>query len=86
LFGLVYRRAATMEASVNSFIKMDSLFVTDSYSKIINSHAMEWTNLKINVLMELAMKFQDREHQTFLYTMPVVGNLYVQQTSDPFVI
>jgi hypothetical protein len=34
---------------------------------------MDWTNLKINVLMELAMKFQDRKHQTFLSTMPVVG-------------
>jgi len=34
---------------------------------------MDWTNLKINVLMELAIKFQDREHQTFISTTPVVG-------------
>jgi len=34
---------------------------------------MDWTNLKINVLTELEMKFQDREHQTFLSTTPVVG-------------
>jgi hypothetical protein len=39
----------------------------------MNSHAMDWTNLQINVLMELAMKFQDREHQNFLSTTPMVG-------------
>jgi len=39
----------------------------------MNSHAMDWKNLKINVLMELAMKFQDREHQTLLSTTPLVG-------------
>jgi len=39
----------------------------------MNSHAMDWTNLKINVLMELEMKFQDRELQTFLSTTPMVG-------------
>jgi hypothetical protein len=33
---------------------------------------MDWTNFKINVLMELAMKFQDREHQTFISTTPMV--------------
>jgi len=33
---------------------------------------MDWTNLKINVAMELATKFQDREHQTFLSTTPMV--------------
>jgi hypothetical protein len=31
----------------------------------MNSHAMDWTNLKIYVLIELAMEFQDPEHQTF---------------------
>ena len=64
-----------MGASVNSFIKMDSFPVTYTYSKIMNSHAMDRANLKINVLMELAMKFQDREHRTFLSTTPLVGNL-----------
>jgi hypothetical protein len=39
----------------------------------MNLHAMDWTSLKINVLMELTMKFHDREHQTFLSTTPVVG-------------
>jgi hypothetical protein len=39
----------------------------------MNSHAVDWTNFKINVPMEMAMKFQDREHQTFLSTMPMVG-------------
>jgi len=34
---------------------------------------MDWTNLKINVLMELATKFQDREYETFLSTTPMVG-------------
>jgi hypothetical protein len=34
---------------------------------------MDWTNLKINILMELAKKFQDREHETFLSTTPMVG-------------
>jgi len=43
------------------------------YSKIVNSNAMHWTNLKINVLMDLAMKFKDREHQTFISTTPLVG-------------
>jgi hypothetical protein len=74
-FGPAYRRSATMKASVNSFINLDSFPVTDSYSKIMNPHAMEWRNLKINVLMELAMKYQDGEHQTFLSTTPMVGNL-----------
>jgi hypothetical protein len=45
---------------------------------------MEWTHLKIYVLMGLAMKFQDREHQTFFSTTPVVGSLSLQQTFDPF--
>jgi len=39
----------------------------------MNSHAMDWMNLKINVLMELAIKFQDREHQTFLSTTSMIG-------------
>jgi hypothetical protein len=43
---------------------------------------MDWTNLKINALMELAMKFQDREHQTFIATTPVIGK--AQQTPDQF--
>jgi len=34
---------------------------------------MDWTNLKINVLMALAMKCHDREHQMFLSTTPMVG-------------
>jgi hypothetical protein len=33
---------------------------------------MDWKNLNINVLMELAIKFQNREHQTFLSTTPMV--------------
>jgi len=40
---------------------------------MMNLHVTDWTNLKINVPMELAMKFQDREHQTFLSTTPMVG-------------
>jgi hypothetical protein len=39
----------------------------------MNSHAMDLSNLKINVLMELAVKLQDQEHQTFLSTTPMVG-------------
>jgi len=39
----------------------------------MNSHVMNWTNLKINVLIELAMKFQDREHQMLLSTTPMAG-------------
>jgi hypothetical protein len=39
----------------------------------MNLHAMDWTNLKINVLMELAMKFQNRERQTFLATTLIGG-------------
>jgi hypothetical protein len=34
---------------------------------------MDWTNLKINVLMELAMKFQGQGHKTFLSTTPTAG-------------
>jgi len=63
-----------MGDSVNSFIKLDSFPVTDSYSMIMNSHVMELTNLKISVLMELEMEFQEREHEKFLFTTPVVGN------------
>jgi hypothetical protein len=48
----------------------------------MNMHAMEWTNVKV----ELAMKFQEREHQNVPSTTPVVGNLKAQQTSDPFLI
>jgi hypothetical protein len=39
----------------------------------MNWYAIDWTNHKINVLKELAMKFQDREHQRFLSTTPMVG-------------
>jgi hypothetical protein len=52
---------------------LDHFSVRDTYSKIMNSHATDWKNLKINLLMELAMKFQDREHQKFLSTTPMVG-------------
>jgi len=72
LFGPV-RRAATMEALVNSFIKLEHFPVRDTYSKNINSHGMDWTNLKINLLMELAMRFQYREHQKFISTTSIVG-------------
>ena len=44
-----FRRAATMEALVNSIIKLDHFPVRDTYSKVMNSHALDWTNLKINV-------------------------------------
>jgi hypothetical protein len=44
---------------------------------------MDWTNLKINVLMELAMKFQGREHQTFLSTTPKVGKSSRRPTHSP---
>jgi hypothetical protein len=36
----------------------------------MNSRAKDRTNLKV----ELVMKFQGREHQTFLSTTPMVGN------------
>ena len=39
----------------------------------MNSQASDRTNHKINVLMELAMRFQDREHQKFLSITPMVG-------------
>ena len=73
LFGPTYRGAATMEASVNSFT---GFFPCNRH--IFQDHEFAcngMANLKINVLMELAMKFQDREHQAFLSTTPVVGNL-----------
>jgi hypothetical protein len=40
----------------------------------MNWYAIDWTNLKINLLKEMTMKFQDREHQTFISTTPMVGN------------
>jgi hypothetical protein len=49
------------------------LLDTPLYYKIMNSHAMDWTNLKVNIPMELAIKFQDRERQKFLSTTPMVG-------------
>jgi hypothetical protein len=39
----------------------------------MNSHATDWKNLKTQVLMELARKFQDREQQRFRSTTPMVG-------------
>jgi hypothetical protein len=83
LFGVACRRAATKEASINSFIKT-GLFPCNR--SIFQDHKFEchgMTNLKTNVLMELAMKFQDQEHRTFLSKTPVVRNLEVQQTSTP---
>jgi hypothetical protein len=82
LFGPAYRTAAIMEASVNTFIKTGLYPCNRHKFQIKNTQAMEWTNLK----MELAMKFQDQEHQKFISTTPVVGNLLAQQTSDPFFI
>jgi hypothetical protein len=58
LFGV----AATKEASVKSFIKTGlfpckgNIFQDQKFA----CHGM--ANLKINVLMDLAIKFQDREH------------------------
>jgi hypothetical protein len=48
----------------------------------MNLHAIDWMNLKINVLIELAMKFQDRE-QSFFHN---ANGRKVQQMSDPFLI
>ena len=75
LFGTAFRKAATMEASVNSFIK---IWLFPSNRHIFQDHEFAchgMANLKINVLLELTMKCQDREHPTFLSTMPMVGNL-----------
>ena len=47
--------------------KLDQFPVTDTYSKIMNTHVMYSTNLKIHVLMQLAVKFQDRENQNFSF-------------------
>jgi len=86
LFGPVLRGAVTMEGSVNSFIKT-GLFPCNRHLIQVHEFACHGMDeLKINVLMELAMKFQNREHKMFLSTTPVVGNLSVQQTSDPFLI
>ena len=75
------QRAATKAASVNSYIKT-GLFACNRHICQDHKFACHGTaNLKINVMMELAMKFQGREHRTFLSTTPVVGNLQVQQTS-----
>jgi hypothetical protein len=66
LFGPAYRRAATMEASVHSFIKTE-LFPCNRHMFQDHEFACHgMANLKINVLLELAMKFQDREHQAFV--------------------
>jgi len=64
-----------MEVSVNSFIRT-GLFLCNRH--IFQDHKVAchgMSNCKINVLMELAMKFQDQEHQTFLSTTPAVGYL-----------
>ena len=49
LFGSAYRRAATMEASVNSFTKTGLFPCNRHIFQDMNSHVGEWTNLKINV-------------------------------------
>ena len=86
LFGREYRGAATMEGSVNSLIKT-GLFPCSRHLFQDHEFACHGVDeLKINVLMELAMKFQNREHKTFLSTTPVVRNLSAQQTSDPFLV
>ena len=75
LFGPAYCGAATMEASVNSFIKT-GLFRCNRH--IFQDHEFTcrgMANLKINVLLELAIKFHDREHRTLLSTTPFVGNI-----------
>jgi hypothetical protein len=41
-----------------------SLTVTDMYPEIMNSWYMEWTNIKINVLIKLPLMLRDRQHQT----------------------
>jgi hypothetical protein len=69
---VAYRRAATMEVQVNSFIKT-GLFRCNRH--IFQDHEFVYHGMDESQdkrTMELAMKFQDREHQTFLSTMPVV--------------
>jgi hypothetical protein len=74
LFGPAFRRAARMEASVNFFIKTGPfpcnrhIFQDHEFA----CHGLDESQDKRSVLMELAMKFQDREHQTFLSTTPMV--------------
>ena len=65
LFGPAYRRAATMEASVNSFIKT-GLFPCNRH--IFQDHEFAFRGMDESQdkrTMELALKFQNREHQTF---------------------
>ena len=75
LFGPAYRRAATMETSVNLFTKTGLFPCNRQISKDHEFACRGMADLKINVLMELAIKFQDQEHQSFLSTTPVVRNL-----------
>jgi hypothetical protein len=75
-----------MEASVNSFIKT-GFFPCNRHIFQDHEFARHGTDeSQDKVLMELVMKFQNRERKTFLSTTPVVGNLSVQQMSDPFLI
>jgi len=75
LLGHAYRRAAIMEASVHSFIKTLFFPCNRNVSQDHEFACHGMANLKIHELMELAMKFQDREHQAFLSTTPMVENL-----------
>jgi hypothetical protein len=59
LFELAYRRAETMEVSVNSFIK-PGLSSCNRHTFLDHEFACYgMANFNINVLMELAMKFQE---------------------------
>ena len=61
-FELAYRRAETMKVSVNLFIKT---VLSPCNRHTFQDHEFAchgMANLKINVLMELAMKFQEWEH------------------------
>ena len=75
IFGTAFIRAVTMEASVNSFIKT-GLFPCNRH--VFQDHEFtchEMNESQDKVLMDLAIKCQDREHPTFLSIKPMVGNV-----------
>jgi hypothetical protein len=71
--GTPCRKATTLEALVNSFIITGLL---PCKILIFQNHEFACRGMEesqINVLVELAIKLQDREHQIFLSTTPVMG-------------
>jgi len=75
LLGPAYRRVTILDASIKSFIKTE-LFPRNRLIFQVHEFACHGRDESQDKCTDgLAIKFQDREHPTFLSTTPVMGNL-----------